>query len=261
MASHKFWPRLRVGLLLYVLLMVAGGSWLTGARTTDWDDPLWVSVYPINADGRAATGRYIEQLRQDTFEPLATFFAEEADFFGLPIATPIRVDLGPVVNELPPEPPVGRNPLAVAPWSLALRYWAWRVDKGDQAATTDIAVFVKYYDPSAHRSLGHSLGLRKGLIGVVNAFAAADYAGSNNVIIAHELLHTVGATDKYDPSTSQPVYPEGIADPEQSPRYPQTQAEIMGGRIAISEHEAIQPRSLREVVIGEMTASEIHWIR
>ena len=46
--------------------------------------------------------------------------------------------------------------------------------------------------------MAHSTGLQKGMLGVVNAFASADQEGSNAVVIAHELLHTFGATDKYD---------------------------------------------------------------
>ena len=34
--------------------------------------------------------------------------------------------------------------------------------------------------------------------------------GPNNVVIAHELLHTVGATDKYDPVTDAPRIPDGL---------------------------------------------------
>ena len=59
-------------------------------------------------------------------------------------------------------------------------------------------------------------GLQKGLIGVVNAFASDEQAAQNNVVIAHELLHTVGATDKYDPRTNQPSHPDGYAEPDRA---------------------------------------------
>jgi hypothetical protein len=78
---------------------------------------------------------------------------------------------------------------------------------------------------------------------VVNAFADSDHEGSNNVVIAHELLHTLGATDKYDPIGNQPLYPDGYANPQASPRLPQRRAEIMAGRIPISETVAEIPRT------------------
>jgi hypothetical protein len=85
--------------------------------------------------------------------------------------------------------------------------------------------------------------------------------GSNNIVIAHELLHTVGATDKYDLTTGLPLYPSGFADPDQQPLYPQDNAEIMAGRRAVSAQEAQMPQSLRHVVVGPATASEIRWTR
>jgi hypothetical protein len=82
----------------------------------------------------------------------------------------------------------------------------------------------------------------------------------NNVVLAHEILHTLGATDKYDLKTSSPLYPDGYADPEQEPLHPQEYAEIMGGRIAVSETEVAMPESLAYTVIGPKTAREIRWI-
>jgi hypothetical protein len=82
----------------------------------------------------------------------------------------------------------------------------------------------------------------------------------NHVIIAHELLHTVGAIDKYDPRTNQPLYPIGYANPEQSPLHPQKKAEIMAGRIAIAQYKAKQPEKLKQVILGEATAIEINWL-
>jgi len=99
------------------------------------------------------------------------------------------------------------------------------------------------------------------LVGVINAFASPAMAGSNNTIIAHELLHTLGATDKYDPATNLPRFPDGYADPEQHPRYPQEYAEIMGGRIPLTTSQAETPRSLAQTLIGQATAREIKWLQ
>jgi hypothetical protein len=79
----------------------------------------------------------------------------------------------------------------------------------------------------------------------------------NNVIIAHELLHTLGATDKYHSGTGQPREPDGLADAARTPLYPQAAAEIMAGRIAMSPDDAVIPQSLHYTVIGAATAAEI----
>jgi hypothetical protein len=144
-------------------------------------------------------------------------------------------------------------------WSLKLRYWSWSVDRGADPPSSDVEIFVRYFDPEATPRLAHSLGLQKGLIGVVNAFADRQQSGSNRVIIAHELLHTLGASDKYDPSTGQPIFPNGYAEPDADPALPQELAELMAGRIPVSSTESQIPHSLDQVVIGAKTAQEIRW--
>jgi hypothetical protein len=145
-------------------------------------------------------------------------------------------------------------------WSLNMRFWAWRTEAKYDGPPANISVFALYHDPRLHDRLEHSLGLQKGLIGVVNAFADASMTAQNNVVIAHELLHTLGATDKYHPDTNQPIYPEGFAEPERAPRFPQKHAEIMAGRIPLSVSESRTPTSLRQSVVGSKTAAEINWL-
>jgi len=54
-----------------------------------------------------------------------------------------------------------------------------------------------------------------------------------------------------------PVFPDGYANPEAQPLLPQKRAEIMAGRVPLNAREALMPGSLKEVVIGPATASEI----
>lgn len=141
-----------------------------------------------------------------------------------------------------------------------MRVWAWRMEMSHDGPPANIAMFVLYHDPDSHDRLEHSLGLEKGLIGVVNTFASRSMNPTNNVVIAHELLHTVGATDKYDPATNQPLYPEGYAEPDRTPRHPQEKAEIMAGRVPLSDSESQIPSSLKKSVVGPGTAAEINWL-
>ncbi len=123
----------------------------------------------------------------------------------------------------------------------------------------DIRIFVLYHDPALTPAVPHSLGLTKGLIGVVYAFAAPDMDGENDVVIAHELLHTLGATDKYRAADDAPRFPDGYGDPQQVPLFPQRYAELMAGRRMLSADQWQQAESLDEVVIGPATAPEIRW--
>ena len=141
-----------------------------------------------------------------------------------------------------------------------MRYWAYFRDtlSGERP---DVRMFVLYFDPRQHPRLAHSTGLQKGLIGVVNAFASEEMSGANKVVIVHELMHTLGATDKYDFAGNRPVFPDGYADARRDPLYPQASAEIMAGRIPVSPERSEIPEGLREVVVGAKTAREINWTR
>lgn len=252
------WRRLRIAILLLVLLFVALNTYFDRVYSTDWNIPLRVAAYPIDADGSEVTARYIGQQQADAFQHIEAFFEQEAKEYGLKMERPIRLTLAPTLSQRPPALKPGSGRLTVVLWSLRMRYWAWRVDVPPGPAP-DVKLFVMYHDPAISPAVPHSVGLQKGLFGVVHVFADGGMKGSNDTIIAHELLHTLGATDKYDLRTNQPTHPDGYAEPAREPLYPQSYAELMGGRIPVSNTESTTPESLQQVIIGAKTASEIGW--
>lgn len=260
MSARKLFKIVRIFILFMVLLGVALGSWLTGKRSTDWEKPLWVAIYPINGDNSEVTQHYINQLKLDDFESIEDFMAEEAREFNVRLAKPFTLKLAPQVTSLPPEPPTSGATWEIMLWSLKLRYWAYQANTY-QGPAPHIRVFVKYYDVKDRQPLAHSLGLQQGMLGIVNAFAERKMADSNAMVITHEILHTLGASDKYDLSNGLPLFPEGYAEADRHPRFPQELAEIMGGKIPISESEVAIPRGLHQVLIGQKTAREIHWLK
>jgi hypothetical protein len=249
---------IRIAFLLLILVVVAMSTWLDAYRSTRWREPLYVAIYPIAADDSPTTRRYIDALDAERFKDIDVFFAREAARYHLRIAQPVKTRLRPEQSTLPPRPPQGRNVLATMLWSLQLRYWAFRISRHAQEPE-DVRMFVLFHDPALTPTVPHSLGLTKGLIGVVYAFADEQMTGANNVVIAHEFLHTLGATDKYDPATDAPRFPDGYGDPHLEPLYPQRYAELMAGRRMISARRWVQPTSLLEVMIGPATALEIRW--
>lgn len=254
------WKTLRVSVLLLVLAGVALGAWRDRRNATDWIGPLVVAVYPVNADGSDAAERYIAGLGAERFQPVAEFIAAQGTRWALPRTVPVDFRLAPRVNALPPPLPRAGNTLAVIVWSLRLRWWAWRHDTY-QGKWKQVRMFLLYHDAARTPQLAHSTGLQKGLLGVVNLFADPGMNAQNNVVLAHELLHTVGATDKYDPASGQPLHPQGFAEPDREPRYPQRYAEIMAGRVPVAPDRAEQAASLERTVIGAMTAREIGWLK
>jgi hypothetical protein len=251
---------IRISVLLFVLFFVAVSTWLTQARSTDWNNSLWVKVYPINADGSAAATKYIESLEVDQFDGIEAFVARESERYANGVARPVRIELGTPVREQPPELPVEPTVFSVMWWSLKMRWWAGSVTDTQDRITPDVRIFVRYHSPDHAIILENSVGLQKGMVGIVNGYASRRHRGTNNVIIAHEFLHTLGATDKYSPDDGHPVGPDGIAEPDRKPLYPQRYAEIMGGRIALAEDDSVIPKSLKYAVIGPLTAREINLI-
>jgi hypothetical protein len=256
-ARAPVWKQVRILLLLLVLLIVAVRAWQDRSGATGWRSPLWVGLFPIPADDSPVTARYVAALGRADFTDIEAFFAAQAPRFGRNIEQPVHIELYPASTRLPPLLERGAGPVGVAWWSLKLRWFAAHAATG--AVAPRIRLFVLYHDPRRLPALPDSHGMQKGLVGVVHVFADPELAGSNDVVIAHELLHTLGATDKYALGSGAPIFPQGFADPEAHPLYPQPQAEIMAGRRPLSPTEFEMPASLRDVVVGPMTAAEIRW--
>jgi hypothetical protein len=250
--------KLRIAVLLLILALVAIKTWQDQYLSKRWRVPLYVSIYPIAADDSPVTRGYLANLDAERFKPIDAFFAREAQRYQLQLAEPFRTRLRSELHDRPPQRRADAGLLSTALWSLELRYWAWR-ESGHAGEPEDIRMFVLYHDPALTPSVPHSLGLTKGLIGVVYAFAAPEMSGENDVVVAHELLHTLGATDKYDLSNDAPIFPDGYGDPRQVPLFPQHTAELMAGRRILAPNRWEQVSDLDQVVLGTATAAEIRW--
>ncbi len=250
---------IRIFLLLLLLATVAFYTKIQKLKSRSWSEPLHIVVFPINSDDNPIVEDYIEQLEVSAFQAIDGFMQKQSRNYSIITSQPTQVHLGDIIKTKPPTPPAsGTNFVAIAWWTLRFRYWAYWNTPGDDSYHHRVRIFVLYHETLPNRTLQHSLGLAKGLLAIVHAFASKSQEAQNNIVITHEFLHTVGATDKYD-ANGQPVYPEGYAVPEQSPLYPQQKAEIMGGYIPLSPHRSRMPASLSECIIGPETAKEINW--
>jgi hypothetical protein len=255
------WRKLRIGILLLFLAVAACTNWYDQLSTTDWDETLTVGIFPVDESGDPATRSYIAALGNSEIADVEEFLNSEAADYGIAIGRPVSVQMFPRVAEQPPE----RNPdsglLGNMWWSLKMRLYARRAALSTGKVMPQIRIFVRYHNPEFTQQVPHSVGLQRGLVGMVHAFADRDMRGGNSVVLAHEILHTLGASDKYDLMTLAPLYPIGYAEPERNPRFPQEFAEIMAGRYSVAPDEFEMPQSLDEVVVGEATAREIRWLR
>jgi len=250
--------KIRIILLLLILAMVAGMTYWESMLVRGWLRPLEVSIYAVNGDGSEASASYIAQLTDESFQEIAAFFDQQAARHRLKKLPPARIKLAGEIRQAPPAPPNGeRDVLSSLIWSLKMRYYAFQTTPFWENMGR-IRLFVVYHQGEDGKPLQHSLGLRKGLVGVVHVFSKTEQRAQNNIVITHELLHTLGASDKYD-AQGQPVYPDGFAHPDQGERYPQHVAEIMAGRIAVRPDRAIIPANLEVCAVGSKTAYEIGW--
>lgn len=249
--------KIRILILLSVLLVVAVNAWRD--QNQNWDRPVLVLLHPVNADGQAITEQYIRQLNIENFKDSQNFLAEtSAAYRGKKVD--FIYQLGRELPQIPPKVPENASVLQAIVWSLKFRYYAWKQHQSSDGRPT-VALYLNYYDPQQTSALTHSTALEKGKIGSVNLFASTAQAAQNEVVVTHELLHTFGATDKYDLATGQPIYPLGYTQPEQQPLYPQRQAEIMGGYIALSATQNKMPDNLAQVGLNKATAIEVGWLK
>lgn len=79
------------------------------------------------------------------------------------------------------------------------------------------------------------------------------------VNVVHEMLHLLGATDKFN-EYGQPLFPGGFADPQLQPLYPQKFAEVMARTLPVGNDQTQPISLLSQVRIGQQTAREIGWL-
>jgi hypothetical protein len=257
--SPSMWRTLRIGFLLVVLLIVAAQAWMDRFSTTRWQHTVFVGAFPVSADASPVTADYLAQLDQGKIDQVSDFVTAEAHRYGVTVDEPIELHLYPTLAAAPPALEPGAGVFTRILWSLRLRYYRYRM-LAAVSPRPQIAMFLLYHDPALASRLPHSAGLQRGLTAVVHLFASRSQEAQNRIVMAHELLHTFGATDKYELATGLPKYPEGFAEPQLFPRYPQQLAEIMAVRTPLSATDAQMPDGLEDERVGTLTAREIGWL-
>ena len=249
--------RFRILILLGLLAAAGSLTLLEQWMARGWHGPLDVQIIPINGDRSAQADATIAALDAGDFDEINAFLERELARYGAPLSPAIHVTLQPPLAEAPPAPPAERSALNSLAWSLKLRGWVYRQSGQWLPQLGTVKLFLLYHTAQDGVALEHSLGLQKGLIGVIHVFADAEQQRQNAIVIAHELLHTLGASDKYAEG-GRPVYPDGYADPDLPQSVPRREAEIMAGRYVSAAGGVVMPASLDQCVIGPATAREIN---
>jgi len=111
---------------------------------------------------------------------------------------------------------------------------------------------------SSEQSFVEGASEQGGRVGIALCDLGEDMADFALFVAAHELFHTLSATDKYDAS-GHTLVPEGLAEPERTPRFPQRYAELMARNRPLDSERELPPLSLDELRVGPYTAQEIGW--
>jgi hypothetical protein len=251
----------RVGILLTILALVsmyaAADVWRRHARLA-WDHTLSVAIVVVYAE--PVDPLLVDQLRTGV-PALEAQLSHELTRYkpGAPQPFAFRV-IGPVQGA-PPPPRLEADGISdLVQHSFEVKRWAQSVHVAlhDDLASFDSRIYV-FVKPSVSEGTQWVEGESEdgGRIGVVTTELDKDGAAFSLFAIAHELFHTLGASDKYD-AQGRAAFPAGYVDPAN--RYPQQFAELMARGRPISETKEVPIEGLGELAIGAETAREIKWL-
>ena len=251
---------IRILVLLIILMSVWTTLSLQKNVGDDWNTSLDIRIIPVIADSSPKTARFVGQLDQKHFANIRRYLISQGKRYQQDLQSVVSIKIANAITKPPPVTPnTNQSTLDIILWSLKLRWWAWR-NQADDYHAKQIRMYVLYQSPEGEQPLPHSTGLQNGLIGLIQARADARNRSLHATIITHELLHVFGASDKYDITTGQPLFPQGYANTDDGKRYPQNRAEIMARAIPLSNGKFEVATRLGQTVIGRDTANEIGWI-
>lgn len=262
MPQRGWFFRVRVSVLLIVLcgvLLWAGKDWWQRRERREWKRPLRVALVlverePIPKDTLTALASRGFELEQRLKKEYRRHRGSDQTPFSIVVEGPVNAAADP--------PRSGASDLfSLVRHSLAL--WQWTRDLDRRGSIEWRGYDARIYlvlKPAEPGTLAFVEGESEdgGRVGIARADIDASVIDLALFVAAHELFHTLGATDKYD-GAGRAVYPGGFAEPERVPLFPQRGAELMARNLPLLPTAERPPDTLDELWIGEATAREIGW--
>lgn len=257
----------RVSLLLFVLFVVVLYAIrdIRGRRArNDWTATVDVAIVLVQIDGNAPVDESAVRALAERVPALEDRLRAEAERHRPGMPKPFHMRLfGPVAARTPPPKAQGDGVADLVRKTLDSRRWFGDVDPraGLDPDHWDTRIYVSARRPQSEtRSFVEGESEQGGRTGVVDVELDDSMVDSTLFVVAHELLHTLGATDKYD-ANGRTLVPDGLAEPDRTPLYPQRRAEVMARNRPVTPEAEVIPESLDELAIGGATAREIGWVR
>ena len=108
------WKKIRILCLLMILLMVAVNTWRD--QNQDWNQPIFVLLHPINADGQALAQNYIQQLSAHELTDAQAYLKQmSTQYRSQPIS--FFSQMGRELKQIPPKVTENANLLDTILWS------------------------------------------------------------------------------------------------------------------------------------------------
>lgn len=252
--------RVRVTLLLAVLVVVivyAVNDVITRRARTEWRRPLRVALIVVQA-GPVDSSALVEL--EARIPALETKLRSEFQRYRPGADAPFQfVAYGPVEQQRPPPADAPDGLLGLARHSFELHRFTGDVDARAGVPTRgfDARLYLVVRPPvSDLRQFVEGKSEHGGRVGLALVELDDTMADLALFVATHELLHTLGASDKYD-ADGKTQLPEGLAEPERG--LAQRYAEIMAQNRPLGDGEEVTPESLDELSVGAVTAKEIGW--
>ncbi len=242
---------LRVALLIAVMACIGLWGWARQRRLdsrTQWQRPLLVSVVLVSQT--APRSAVLERWRLAT-EALGPWVTRESNRYRPQVQwAPVQFTLAQaaVVETLPTAPESAQETVS---FERALD----DIDRSVGVHRNDATLYVVL---SSKARQVEGIGEAGGRRGLIFAGLDATEVTLESVALVHELLHCLGASDKYDQAGHARV-PSGLVAPAQEPLFPQPAAEVMVGERPTGPEQGEPIQSLDEVQVGPVTAREIRW--
>jgi len=254
--------RLRLWVLVGLLAVTVSWAWYdirSRRARTEWQRPVEVSVALVQLG--AVDPDALLALRARCRE-LEARLSHEYHRYGGQLPQPIRLTLfGPVAVDRPPPADPDESLLSLAQHAYAQWRWTHAVDVGSNlpARRFDSRIYVLVRAPrDGGRSTVEGSSELGGRVGVARIELDASTVDLALFVVAHELFHTLGASDKYD-ANGRAAIPDGLVEPELVPLFPQRYAEVMTRNLVVARGSERPPESLAELGVGTLTARELGW--
>jgi len=243
--------------LLAVVVVYAVHDVRSRRARNEWQRTLDVALVVVTEPGVDASAT--AELRGRTSE-LARQLAAELRRYRPGAPAPFAfVTYGPVPLGRPLPTRSGEGLVANARYAWDLR--GFTTDLDGRAAVPSRGFDARLYlvlRPPTDQALVEGMSEHGGRVGIARAELDHDTVDLALFVAAHELFHTLGADDHYG-ADGRVRLPDGLAEPELVPLFPQRRAELMARNRPLSATVEERLSSLDELGVGPVTAREVGW--